>query len=162
LSGSTNWYTNAGNYIEFTGVQLEKGTVATPFEFRAFAQELALCQRYFAKLGGTVGLEYLSTGIAASTTQANFQCILPVPLRDISTTTIAVSNVAAIRLVGSLSGVWNAINATAMIRDAAATYGVGIQVTVGSASLTLGYPYLLTNTNTTAPSLGIVQINNEL
>jgi hypothetical protein len=40
---------NAGNYIEITGVQLEKGTVATPFEFRNYAQELALCQRYFEK-----------------------------------------------------------------------------------------------------------------
>ena len=50
LSGSTNWYTNAGNYIEFTGVQLEKGTVATPFEVRPFATELALCQRYLFQL----------------------------------------------------------------------------------------------------------------
>jgi hypothetical protein len=43
------WWTNAGNYIEFTGVQLEKGTVATPFEFRPYATELQLCQRYYEK-----------------------------------------------------------------------------------------------------------------
>jgi len=30
-----------------TGVQLEKGTVATPFEFRQYGTELALCQRYY-------------------------------------------------------------------------------------------------------------------
>jgi hypothetical protein len=47
LPGSYIWPQTAGNFIEFTGVQLEKGTVATPFEFRAFAQELALCQRYY-------------------------------------------------------------------------------------------------------------------
>jgi len=46
----TNWAATAGNYIEFTGVQLEKGTVATPFEFRPYATELALCQRYFEVL----------------------------------------------------------------------------------------------------------------
>jgi hypothetical protein len=44
---TANWWNNAGNYIEFTGVQLEKGTVATPFEFRPYATELALCQRYY-------------------------------------------------------------------------------------------------------------------
>jgi hypothetical protein len=83
-------------------------------------------------------------------------------MRDISATTIAVSNVGAIRLLGSFSGVWNAIVTTAIIRDSAATNGIVLQATIGSASLTLGYPYLLQNTNTTAPSLGIVQINNEL
>jgi hypothetical protein len=37
----------ANDYFDVTGVQLEKGTVATPFEVRPFATELALCQRYY-------------------------------------------------------------------------------------------------------------------
>jgi len=44
------WWQNAGNFIEFTGVQLERGTVATPFEVRNYAQELQLCQRYMFQL----------------------------------------------------------------------------------------------------------------
>ncbi len=37
------------NYFEITGVQLEVGSVATPFEHRSYGEELALCQRYYQK-----------------------------------------------------------------------------------------------------------------
>ena len=40
--------TNAWS-IDFTGVQLEYGNVATPFEHRSYGEELALCQRYYFK-----------------------------------------------------------------------------------------------------------------
>ena len=38
-----------GNYWEITGVQLEVGDTATPFEHRSYGDELARCQRYYAK-----------------------------------------------------------------------------------------------------------------
>jgi len=51
---------NATWYV--TGVQLEAGTVATPFERRSYGQELSLCQRYF-QLGAAYGWGYTpSTG----------------------------------------------------------------------------------------------------
>jgi len=43
---------STSNYWAITGVQLEAGDTATPFEHRSFGQELALCQRYYAKSGG--------------------------------------------------------------------------------------------------------------
>ena len=39
----------AGDGFELTGVQLEAGDTATPFEHRSYGQELALCHRYFSK-----------------------------------------------------------------------------------------------------------------
>jgi hypothetical protein len=42
--------TTAGDFLYITDVQLEPGTVATPFERRSYGQELALCQRYYELL----------------------------------------------------------------------------------------------------------------
>jgi len=38
------------NYWQITGVQLEVGSVATPFEHRSYGDELARCQRYYGKI----------------------------------------------------------------------------------------------------------------
>lgn len=46
-SGSVNWISNAGATFYITGVQLEKGSVATAFDYRPYGTELQLCQRYY-------------------------------------------------------------------------------------------------------------------
>ena len=46
---ASTWLTAGASTFDITGVQLEVGPVATPFEHRSFGDELALCQRYYQK-----------------------------------------------------------------------------------------------------------------
>jgi len=48
-SSSANWIGTNGATFYITGVQLEKGSTATSFDYRPYGTELALCQRYFEK-----------------------------------------------------------------------------------------------------------------
>jgi hypothetical protein len=48
-TGATSVVGTNGATFYITGVQLEVGTAATPFERRQYGQELALCQRYYEK-----------------------------------------------------------------------------------------------------------------
>ena len=63
-SNQVNFAAQTGNYY-ITGIQLEVGEQATPFEHRSYGDELARCQRYFFKLtdisgdgAGTFGHRY--------------------------------------------------------------------------------------------------------
>jgi len=72
-----------GLYI--TGVQLEAGPSATPFERRPYAVELAMCQRYYWRLpSATVG-QNLGMGFCETTTRARPFFYLPVAMRGIPT-----------------------------------------------------------------------------
>ena len=41
---------SSNNYWQITGVQLELGSVATPFEHRSYADELVMCKRYYQEI----------------------------------------------------------------------------------------------------------------
>jgi len=51
FSGLVNVVDDTANNWFLTGVQLEVGETATPFEHRSFGDELRRCQRYYEKLG---------------------------------------------------------------------------------------------------------------
>jgi hypothetical protein len=57
-TGSVNLISTLNATFYITGVQLEVGTVATPFERRPYATEFSLCERYFQKIGGKKAEHY--------------------------------------------------------------------------------------------------------
>ena len=50
--GQVNLASATSNYWQITGIQLEVGDTATPFEHRSYGDELARCQRYYHQAGG--------------------------------------------------------------------------------------------------------------
>ena len=84
-TGATNLLATGSATIQFTGVQLEAGTTATPFENLQYGQQLALCQRYFyivdAYLGGSANYPSIGAGYNVSTTEARISIQYPVMMR---------------------------------------------------------------------------------
>jgi len=68
VSGATNWIATNGATFYITGVQLEKGSTATSFDYRPYGTELQLCMRYYEKTYeiGTVPGTATSLGVATS------------------------------------------------------------------------------------------------
>ena len=50
-SNQVNWVDSTSNNFYLTGIQLELGSNATPFEHRSYGDELIRCQRYYQKIG---------------------------------------------------------------------------------------------------------------
>jgi hypothetical protein len=53
-SNADSFYSSTDNNFFLTGVQLEVGSQATPFEHRSFGEEFQLCQRYYQEVTGSV------------------------------------------------------------------------------------------------------------
>ena len=49
--GQVNVFDNTSNDFYLTGLQLEVGNVATPFEHQTYAETLRVCQRYYQRYG---------------------------------------------------------------------------------------------------------------
>ena len=83
-----------------TGVQLEKGSTATSFDYRSYTTELQLCQRYLPYFSSVTGT-YFGTGQAYASTAAIVSLPYPVPPRVPATGITASGTFALLNIAGS-------------------------------------------------------------
>jgi hypothetical protein len=100
--GQTNFAAATSNYFQLTGVQMEAGNVATPFTTATgtVQGELAACQRYYYRIGGSYVYEILGVGNARSTTVGDVVLSMPVTMRT-APSSIDFSSIALLRDFGS-------------------------------------------------------------
>ena len=108
-SGSVDWIANNGATFYITGVQLEVGEQATPFEHRSFADELLRCQRYFVNYPDTSSAtNAVFVGRGNGSTQA-VSVMMPLPV--VMRTTPTISQISQLAAIGP-SGYNSADNVT--------------------------------------------------
>jgi len=91
-TGSTNIVSTNGATFYITGVQLEKGSTATSFDYRPYGTELQLCQRYYYLHASGDQKPIASSATYFGATQANLYVSFPVSMRSTPSLEIAVGS----------------------------------------------------------------------
>ena len=136
-TNAVNWMDNTSNNFYLTGVQLEIGEVATPFEHEDFGTTLAKCQRYYYKISVDTQYDTFMVADNDTTTTANGTNSFPVTMRD-SPTAIETSGTAAHYEVRTASGSVACNDVPTLIRTTTNTaythFLVASGLTAGNAS----------------------------
>jgi hypothetical protein len=136
---------------QVTGVQLEKGSTATSFDYRPYGTELALCQRYYQRYAANASYLYITNwGSGASATSMRTTISPKVSFR-VAPTSLDYANIA----LDDHASVFTATSVTTYGSGSVDTIGIVINVASG---LTQFRPYVGTSTT----SNGYIGLSAEL
>jgi hypothetical protein len=151
-TASPTFWSTAGAVWKITGVQLEVGSTATPFERRMYGQELALCQRYYYRIKAS-GTNYSMFGPSwnENTTRATGQIKFPVTMRTRPT---ALEQTGTASNYSILHGVTATTCNSVPAYEAYTNADIGVCFYTVSSGLTAGQGSALADSNGTSAYLG--------
>ena len=134
-TSTTSVVGTSGATFYITGVQLEKGSTATSFDYRPYGTELALCQRYYYRNVG-VPSGRVANGYCSSTTAAQITLNFPTTMR-INPSALEQSGTAGdygvVLAVGGITCTSVPTHAIATPSCATISYTTGASLTTGQA-----------------------------
>jgi len=137
-----------------TGVQLEKGSTATSFDYRPYGTELALCQRYYQVLASGSG-KAIGMGAFIGTTDFRLSYVFPVQMRSAPSSVTCTSGTGFYRFYwggGTSSGF------SGLTLDTASPQAISFYSSGGLSGVTAGQcGYCLTN-----DASSFLAVNSEL
>lgn len=143
-----NILSSTSNVFYLTGVQLEVGTEATPFEHRSYADELQRCLRYTYVLGShnpTDNFERFHLGISNATTATRIFIKHPVVMRTAAT--VSTPDATQFQVSDTQTG----YDATALARSNSVNGPLQTTIDVAHAgNTTVGNSYILERNNSTS------------
>lgn len=142
-TGATSVVGTNGATFYITGVQLEKGSTATSFDYRPYGTELALCQRYYWKWTSS---QFNRVALGYSDTTTNTVVLLYLPCQMRTTPTSSITNMT--------------VNGTSITSSAVVSYDANVAYLNCTASgRTANTMYQI---YTAASSTGIMELSSEL
>ena len=129
-TGATSVVGTSGATFYITGVQLEKGSTATSFDYRPYGTELSLCQRYYYRQVATATGARMGLGQSTSTTLVIGYTSFPVTMRT-SPTALEQTGTAANYLLTNSAGA-NVACSTVPIFNSADTFQANTVFNVAS------------------------------
>jgi hypothetical protein len=143
-TGATSVVGTSGATFYITGVQLEKGSTATAFDYRPFGTELALCQRYYFKTfsqatapannTSATGAKVYNVQVSSTTAGGGVQIGFPTTMRT-TPATVTTYNIGA-----GTAGAWYSLSRAAVsgvpVINAPSDAGIFVQNPQVAADLT--------------------------
>jgi len=151
-SSTVKWANNANATFKITGVQLEAGSVATPFEYRPQQLELSLCRRYYYRLTSTGYSNYTTFGRGMWTTTTNFRFYLKFPTPMRATPTVALTAATGFVVYDTASRTVSLISYYSIGYD-------GVLMTATTATATAGKAGVIQSNNSNSP---LIEFTSEL
>jgi len=147
-SNTDNWADATNNYIGFTNVQVEVGSVATDFSYEDYGTTLFKCKRYYQRITFGANGQVVGAGENESTTQVAY--VLNSKVAQRSEPTFGYSSLAHFSHVSGTSS--DTPNNLIGMGDGTGdeTGGVNSIVSTGNSLNSAGSGYILTSTSTSA------------